>query len=90
MIFAHTAREAKKVGFNGIGADISGDEFIDFGVLLIKDADWLWQEADEEKLLNDIPHVIDDPTVCKGCEVWGIELLENGYCLDCDGYRKDE
>lgn len=83
LIFANTAREAKKIGYRGIGWDLTGGDFLDFGIKRIKGADYLLKEADQIKLEAGIPHVIDAPRCCSRCEMWGNEILENGLCTDC-------
>lgn len=80
LIFAHTAREAKKVGYPHLNDWV--EEFIDFGVRLIKDADWLFLEADQNKLADHISHVIE-PKYCNQCGMWGHAVIRNGLCTDC-------
>ena len=84
LIFAHTAREARKVGWNGFGFELT-DEYIDFSVRRIRSSHkWLFLEADRFKLAAGIPHVIDNPRTCKMCEMWGhAEISEDGLCEDC-------
>ena len=86
LIFAHSAREAKKVAWGGILSDICDGEYTDAAVRLLKKEGF--DEANQEKLSADIPHVIDNPRTCKGCEMWGVDIQENGYCIDCNA--KDE
>jgi len=85
LIFAHTAREAKKIGWYAL-SDFFTMEFTDVAVRRITDShDWLWNEANQDKLKNEIPHVNDNPHSCKRCEMWGhAEILENGFCEDCN------
>ena len=81
LIFAHTAREAKRVGFQAMGDEIADGEFTDFGVRLMRDADHLVNE-----MTCDFPHVIDSPKTCSVCELWGSELNEDGVCETCEEY----
>lgn len=84
LIFAHTAREAKKVGWYAVCLFFTM-EFTDMAVRRLRDSDWLFLEANQDKLTNDIPHVIDNPHTCKCCELWGrAEILDNGLCEDCN------
>jgi len=84
LIFAHTAREAKKVGWYAVCLFFTM-EFTDMAVRRITDSHgWLWSEANKEKLSKDIPHVNDNPHTCKRCEMWGhAEILDSGLCEDC-------
>jgi hypothetical protein len=52
--------------------------------------DHLYKEADQEKLEQNIPHVIEDPAACKTCEMWGSPIDENGFCSQCGGWSRDE
>jgi len=85
LIFAHNSREAKKVGWNTptFLQTICDDEYINMRVRYLKSSGFLFKEANQEKLANDEPHVIESPTCCNGCEMWGYELNKNGYCEDC-------
>jgi len=81
LIFAHTAKEARVIGWGWSWCD----EYIDFGVRRLRNSDWLYKEANQLKLQNDIPHATDNPHSCKRCEMWGhAEILENGFCEDCN------
>lgn len=82
LIFAHNAREAKRVGGPEVRL-LFGSEFIDVRVRLIKDADHLFPEADQEKLSQGIAHVIDSPRSCVRCEYWGYPIGEDGVCELC-------
>ncbi len=51
----------------------------------------LYKEADQDKLKNNIPHVIDNPrNTCKQCEYWGSELNEDGICSNCIDENNEE
>lgn len=83
LIFAHTAREAKKLAFPELKGWCDGQEWIDVAVRKLK-KEYLYAEADLEKLKNNIPHVIYSPTItCKQCECWGLELNGDGICTNC-------
>ena len=82
LIFADNIQEAKKLAWPVI-KDWFDVDYIDMRVKWIKDSDFL----DSEKL-SDKPHVVDSPTVCKSCELWGVsELDENGLCEMCAGWE---
>lgn len=82
LIFAHTVREARIVGFT----ELLTDEYIDFAANLIPHENtWLLENADQDKLKNNIPHVIDNPKTCNDCELWGhSKILDNGSCEECE------
>lgn len=76
LIFAHNAREAKKVGWGSLVYDICDGEYTDFAVRLIRDGEYLFSDADPEKLKADQAHVIESPkSVCSNCELWGMGPL---------------
>jgi hypothetical protein len=87
LIFANDRNEAHTIGFHS--ADFITDEFTDFQVELMKDVPHLFRtEADDSKLSSNIAHVINSPTICKDCEIWGYELGEDGLCFDCRWERE--
>ena len=79
LVFALTAQQAKSVGNDGQLTD----EYIDLGVQLIRDGEHLYREGNREKLLENIPHYIDNPVVCKGCLLWGEPFNNEGWCQSC-------
>ncbi len=83
LIFAHNAKEAKRIGYPVDKGWNWDSEFIDYRVTWLKKHDWLYKEADPVKLAADEAHVIDDPKSCKRCELWGAELDAEGICTDC-------
>jgi len=90
LVFAHTSKEARKVGWNEVGCLFTG-EYIDFASTRLRNHDWLFEEANQEKLVDDIPHAIDNPKCCKGCEMWGGDsrIGEDGLCDECRGGLND-
>lgn len=83
LIFAHTAREARKIGYRYWWEY----EYIDFAVRRMRNCDWLYQEANILKLACDEPHAIDNPKSCSHCETWGgSPILEDGLCQNCTVY----
>lgn len=85
LIFAHTGKEAKKVGYQTI-RDWGATPWTDFAVKRLN-APHLLSEADTNKFSAGTPHVIESPKVCPVCEKWGGALLENvkAGCNFCDG-----
>ena len=83
LVFAHNIKEAKKIGWYSMRDNIIYcGRYIDMAVNLMK-GDHLYKDADQAKLNHDIPHVVDSPTICKRCNLWGDELDEKGLCEDC-------
>ena len=83
LIFAHSVKEARKVGWNTLGSTLT-DEYIDFAATLLRNTPWLRDEAYGLKLANDQAHVIDNPKSCKECETWGMYPIgEDGLCEEC-------
>src|SRR5574337_174473 len=82
LIFAHSAKEARRIGHPQVSMWF-GTPWIDMAVRKIS-APHLMAEAVAEKLAADEPHVIDCPNVCTTCETWGGRPLANGceYCQD--------
>ena len=86
LIFAHNTKEAKRVGWQACTFlhDICDCEYINMRVSYMKDSGYLLEDAKQDKLANNEPHVIESPTCCNGCEIWGYELNESGYCETCE------
>jgi hypothetical protein len=84
LIFAHTSKEAKRIGWrdSNVLHDMT-DSYVEVRIRYLKQSPYLFKEAEKTKLKKDIPHVIDSPTSCKRCELWGGELNNDGYCESC-------
>jgi hypothetical protein len=83
LVFAHTAQEARVVGWRGIGSDLT-DEYTDLAANRLRNKPWLFDEALAVKFANDEAHVIDDPKFCRTCERWGQSPIgEDGLCEGC-------
>lgn len=76
LIFAHNAREAKKLARRVSWMDCA---YTDIRVNLIRDGDGAkFRKSDQ-------PHVIESPPVCARCEQWKISGYDEstGLCDDC-------
>ena len=83
LVFAHTAQEARVVGWRGIGSDLT-DEYTDLAANRLRNKPWLFDEALAVKFANDEAHVIDDPKSCRTCEWWGQSPIgKDGLCEKC-------
>lgn len=92
LVFAHTAREARKLAWQKSHWLSDWCDYIDVRATLIKTANWLWAEADKEKLAQDIPHIVDEPLCCEDCWRWGHSPVGADYiCDECrEEIREDE
>ena len=83
LVFAHTVREARKIGWQTVGRDYT-DEYIDFAANRIRNEEYLYLEASAILLAADKPHIIESPRSCKSCEMWGKSVIgEDGLCDEC-------
>ena len=82
LVFAFTAKDAINLAYPVI-MDWFDTTFTDVRTTLIKDSDYLLEEADKKKLENNIPHIIKNPKACKDCSQWGCSVLVNKLCEDC-------
>ena len=82
LVFASTAKEARKLGAKYI-YDWFMTDWVDVGVRWLRDRDLLFGEADQDKLKNNTPHAIENPETCSVCGFWGVSRIENGLCSDC-------
>lgn len=83
LVFAHTQREARRISYPVL-SNFTCAEWIDTTATLIKDSAYLFTCADQKKLVEDVPHVIDNPPSCVRCERWGTGPLDaSGVCEEC-------
>lgn len=80
LIFAHTAREAKRLCWPVIRdyCNLLSGDYPDLRVTRLRDHEWLRSEA-----RHDYPHVIDNPQGCESCCQWGSSEIVEGLCQDC-------
>lgn len=83
LVFAHTSREARKVGWPYASFTLT-DEYIDLAARRLWNKPWLYNEASEEKLLQGRAHVIEDPISCSECSYWGVSPIgDDKLCEAC-------
>jgi hypothetical protein len=86
LVFAHNTKEARKLTYPVLRSwfDYNGsDDWIDTATTVLKDSEFLFKEANQEKLAASIAHVIESPKTCIVCEMWGNEIDEQGRCDGC-------
>lgn len=81
LAFAHTEREARKIAGQCFLEIV--DSYIDIGARLMRNKPWLFDDANAEKLANNVPHLIDNPASCHSCFMWGASEIIGGLCADC-------
>lgn len=85
LIFAHNIKEAKRIGYPALSGVIT-DEYTDMAVEWMKDSDFLFEQVPQwakDRIAEDEAFVMDNPPSCNGCNLWGYELNDDGYCEDC-------
>lgn len=85
LVFAHTAKEARKLAYPFIESWFDNIEWIDMRAQRLRGKEHLYAEADQEKLKAGIPHVIESPRSCRSCCLWGSVIGEDGLCEYCRG-----
>lgn len=81
LVFAHSVAEARQVAQGDMCFDF-GCEWIDMRFDRLK-GDYIFKEANQELLKQDVAHVVDNPTSCKSCQLWGMEMNKDGLCENC-------
>lgn len=90
LVFAHNWKEARKAGYFHV-MFLIGADYTDVAVRRLRNADWLFEEANKTKLENDEAHVIDNPKYCKDCNMWGQSRIgDDQLCDDCRYYREED
>lgn len=82
LIFAKTSKGARKLGWATMKY-LHDTTWLDMAVRrLRKNTDYLYGDADQQKLVLGIPHVVVDMRVCPNCELFGEEYNDDhcGYC----------
>ncbi len=83
LIVAHTAKEAKIIGYPDV-CNWFDTEWIDMRANLIKEnTDYLMAEVDIDNFNKGIPHVVECPTCCPNCGCWGGGEIIDGRCDLC-------
>lgn len=83
LVFAHTARQARMLAYPWLSEFNGYCEWTDARAKLMRNADYIFEQADQAKLAAGEPHVISNPKSCPACEHWGMPLNENGICENC-------
>lgn len=84
LVFASSVKEAKKLAYPVVSGWGMIDQYIDLRVTLLKHHDYLLEQANKELLSKNVAHVIESPTTCHRCELWGTGQLDGrGICPDC-------
>lgn len=80
LVFAETARAAKKAGWDGVDW-LTREDYTEFHVQRCREhVDYLMG------LYDGTNRVIDNPPTCEVCEKWGAPLRANGDgCENCGG-----
>jgi hypothetical protein len=79
LVFAETARAAKKAGWSGVSW-LCREDYTEFRVRRIRD------NINYLMSLYDGYQVIDNPPTCEMCERWGAPARANGDgCENCGG-----
>lgn len=79
LVFAHNAKEAKKIGWQNDGEMVC-TEYIEARVNLLPCEPHIMNQA-----VSNEPHAIECPVTCISCGIWGRKLDENKICGECMG-----
>jgi hypothetical protein len=84
LVFHFTAKKARYLGWKTVTRHWWQHSYIDVGSYALKDSLHLYDVGDLQKLKANEPHVIECPSTCRECELWGRPLNSRGYCEVCD------
>lgn len=85
LVYAETVRQARALVWPYVYDWLDG-EFTDLAVTWIQDPSKVYQLADAKILDAGQPQVIDHPICCDGCGMWGLGVMDDGTCPDCEMY----
>lgn len=78
LVFAHSAREAKRMGFDTIAGWFTVSYIEIVAHRLRRHEAYLRTLATSAE-----PHVIESPPSCRRCELWGNPIDGEGICVIC-------
>jgi len=78
LVIANNSKEAKKLGWPVIHS-WGSDEYIDMGIRWIRKPN----QQIRDLLEADVKVIIESPTTCSRCEMWGGELNSEHICESC-------
>lgn len=80
LVFHHTARKARYLGWTVLDSWGVCDDYIEARTIWIKDDAYL-----QTLKVSDLPHYIESPPSCDCCEKWPFHapLDEEGMCETC-------
>jgi hypothetical protein len=82
LVFAHSARDAKRLGWRTI-KEWTGSEYLVVARPLPGKEGWLSEQEGVD--LEGEPRMIESPKACQRCEMWGRTPLNAfGVCEFCD------
>jgi len=88
LVFASSSQQAKSI-LRADHLDMLECEREDLESYLIKDDDWLKDNAaNKEKLRDAVAHVIINPPTCDDCNLWCSQLYD-GLCISCIENNED-
>ncbi len=81
LAFHFTAREAKNLAWEWVD---NADGFTDVGVRWIRHAGNLFPLADQAKLKENEPHIVEITAFCLNCDCWGGGVDMSGARATCN------
>jgi len=82
LVFAHDAREARRLAWPTLHGWFQDVSYIETRVRRLHGTHILG-EADPQALRAGRPHVVESPTSCDRCMLWGQPIGVDGLCPDC-------
>lgn len=82
LIFHFTGREARNI-FLPWWCPLDFVEFTDIAWRRIWDEENVFPLANQEKLANNQPHIVESPECCETCHLWGCGVHEDMTCKHC-------
>lgn len=82
LVFAHDVRQARRLAWPTLRDWFDGVLYIDARVRRVRGTH-IFTEADPEAFREGRPHVVESPTSCDRCMLWGQPIGGDGLCPDC-------
>ena len=83
LVIAGNIKQAKPMAWPILNSWVT-ESYTRVKVKVMRGAEWRLYPKDLEALKSGKAQVIESPETCPGCDTWGNDILENGYCENCE------
>lgn len=90
LVFASTSKDARRLISRSSVLEIIVDSYIDLRIKRIENRLDVIPLGDAKKIKAGEPHIVEKPTACNSCGLWGCGVNADNTCGFCGEYVGDE